>query len=125
MQEKSKIFEQFRGAGPAVHVPVMLKQGPEQWLGCYSSCGNGLLVTVCLAFHCPCFNLLKIVLLGGFCSQFYWFKKPFRCWLRGLLPMNWSSCKELCAPAYGFWIRAVIITVHLASNPHELLSQKK
>lgn len=37
--------------------------------------------------------------------------------------MNWSFCKELCAPAYGFGIRAVI-TVHSASNLHELLSPK-
>lgn len=107
-----------------MHIPVMLKQGPEWWLGWYSSYGNGLLVAVCIAFYSPQFNLLKIFLLERFCSQFCWLKKPFRCWLRGLLPMSWSSCKDLCAPAYGFWIRAVIITVHVASNPCEFLSPK-
>lgn len=39
--------------------------------------------------------------------------------------MNWGPCKELCTLACGFWIRIIIIiTTHLASNPHELLSQK-
>lgn len=107
-----------------MHVPVMLKQGPRWQLGWCSSYGNGLLVTVCISFYCTHFNLLKIMLLERFCSQFYWCKKPFRCWLTGLLHVNWSSCKELCTPAYGFWIWAVTVTVHLASNPHELLSPK-